>query len=141
MLNFVLIFSKSFKKFFLNIRPVDVDWFLYGNFDGNFPVNMNWNLTIDVDWFVYIYDFLSYSRYLDSLNDFSRNLVGYFFLNLDVFRNLNYLLDDSLRPRYRLGDLNDYLNWFLHVNLFNYLFGHDRFMSFNLAVSVFQNLF
>ena len=125
MLNLILIISKSFKNFFLNIRPIDVDWFLYGNFNGNFPVNMNRNLTVDVDGFVDVNNFLSYFRNLDSLDDFSRNLVGDLFLNFDVLRNLNYLLDDSLRPRYRLGDLYDYLNRFLHNDLFNYLFGHD----------------
>jgi len=98
---------------------------------------MDWDFTIDVDWFININYFLCDCWYLNCLNDFSLNLKWNFLLNLNVFRNLYNLLNNSLRPWNCPRHLHQYLNRLLYNNLFDDFLWYNMFVSLNFSVSVF----
>lgn len=141
MLDLHFIFPESLKQFFLNIRPVNVNWFFNGhlnwNLNWNLSVNMDGYFTININWFVNINYFLCYCWNLNRLNYFFLNFIWYLFLNLYIFRNLDYLFYDSFRSRDWSWYLNQNLNGFLYHNFFDNFLRHNMLMSFDLSISIF----
>jgi hypothetical protein len=106
--------------------------------DWNFSINMNWNLSINIYWLIDINNFLSYGWYLNSFNNLFLNFERDFLLDLNIFRNLNNLLDDSLWTWYRFWNLDYNLNRLFYNYLLNNLFWNDRFKPLNLTISIFE---
>ena len=88
------------------------------------PFNLNWS--INVNRFININRFLYNCRNLNSIYDFTRwfirRLNRHLFLHLNIFRNLDNLLNNSFRTWYIPRNFYNNLNWFFNNNLFNNLF-------------------
>ncbi len=117
--------------FVIEYWPVDVDRYLdlYRYLHLNFLLYFDWS--VNIDWFINIYRFvndnwilvdrfLNKSLFLDDFRhfDFFYYHLWYFLLDLYVFRNLNYLLNNSFRSRNIFGNLNPHLNRSLNNQLF-----------------------
>ena len=99
---------------------------------------MHWDLTIDVNWLINIDYFLCYCWDLDCLDYLLYDLEWHFFLNFNVLWHLNDFLHNPLRSWDSSRHFNNDFNRFLDDNFLDNLLGHNRLMSCNLCISVFQ---
>lgn len=118
--------SHSRNPFLLNHWLVYIDrhfnWNLYWHF--NLSLDLYW--PINIDWFVNI-DRLFYNCWnLNCFNDFFwrvSHLNGNLFLNIDIFRDFDYLLNYSLGSWHIFWNLYDNFNRLFNDNFFDGLFG------------------
>ena len=100
--NFNLYWHFNLHFFLYFYRSVDIDRF----------VNKNW--LVDYHWF-FVDRFVNEHLLFNDLGylDLFDNNLRYFLLDLDILRNLYYLLYNSFRSRNVLRDLHLDLDWLL----------------------------
>lgn len=128
---------------FLNDWPIDVNWILNWDLDRNFHDFLNFDRRainvyglVDVNWF------FNDSGHLDSADNFLWNLLNYLdwslLLNLNVFWNFDYFLNNPFRAHDMLWHFHNNLDRLLYDNLFDNFFWSSASDSRYLIVFLFE---